>query len=93
MDEKLRSREERDEAKIERVDRPTFVRARHRLFLLRHANRGTRLDIRRFQLPFRLAMSITKRYRTSLLSIRSYASLIFWIGIISTSDTIFFDAQ
>jgi hypothetical protein len=31
-------------------------------------------------------MSITKRYFTSLLSIRSYASLMYWIGITSTSE-------
>jgi hypothetical protein len=31
------------------------------------------------------AMSITKRYFTSLRNMRSYASLIFWIGITSTS--------
>jgi len=33
-------------------------------------------------------MSITKRYFTSCLSMRSKASLIFWIGITSTSDVI-----
>ena len=31
---------------------------------------------------------MTKRYRTSCLSSRSHASLIFWIGISSMSDTI-----
>jgi hypothetical protein len=38
-------------------------------------------------------MSITKRYFTSCLSMRSKASLIFWIGITSTSDVIFFSPQ
>src|SRR4051812_30374524 len=36
----------------------------------------------------REALSITKRYLTSLFSMRSYASSIFWIGIISMSETI-----
>src|SRR6266481_6689182 len=31
-------------------------------------------------------MSMTKRYRTSPLSVRSYASLTCWIGITSTSE-------
>jgi hypothetical protein len=42
---------------------------------------------------FSEAMSITKRYFTSLLSMRSYASLICCIVIISMSDTIPFSAQ
>ena len=37
--------------------------------------------------------SITKRYFTSPLSIRSYASLTAWIGITSTSETIPCSAQ
>ena len=39
------------------------------------------------------AMSITKRYFTSLRTIRSYASLIFWIGVSSISDTMPLSAQ
>ena len=35
-------------------------------------------------------MSITKRYFTSCLNMRSKASLIFWIGITSTSATMLF---
>jgi hypothetical protein len=38
-------------------------------------------------------MSITNRYFTSCFSIRSKASLIFWIGITSTSEVIFFSPQ
>ena len=39
------------------------------------------------------AMSIEKRYFTSEQSIRSYASLIFWIGITSTSAVILCSPQ
>jgi hypothetical protein len=42
---------------------------------------------------FSEAMSITKRYFTSLCSIRSYASLIWWIEIISMSQVIAWSAQ
>jgi hypothetical protein len=39
------------------------------------------------------ARSMTKRYFTSPLSMRSYASLIFWIGMSSMSETISCSAQ
>lgn len=42
---------------------------------------------------FRELISITKRYFTSCFSMRSKASLIFWIGMTSTSAVMFFSPQ
>lgn len=42
---------------------------------------------------FNVLMSITKRYFTSCLSIRSKASLIFWTGMTSTSAVMLFLPQ
>src|SRR5579862_9677211 len=39
------------------------------------------------------AMSITKRYFTSAFTTRSKASLIFWMGMTSTSETMLCSAQ
>jgi hypothetical protein len=44
-------------------------------------------------LVYSVFISITNRYRTSFFTMRSYATLISFIGMSSTSDTIPFSAQ
>ena len=61
VDEEFRSHEQRDKSDVERPDLPLFIRTWRRPGFLRHGVRGTRRELRWFQLPFKLAMSITKR--------------------------------
>jgi CRISPR/Cas system CMR subunit Cmr6 (Cas7 group RAMP superfamily) len=63
-----------------------FIRRRHSVLLYS----STFAEV---YVYFNELMSITKRYFTSCFNMRSKASLIFWIGMTSMSETMFFWPQ